>query len=225
VLRRSVLVEHQLVRHPEQGVEAHVDLRLARGPDLVVLHLDLDAHPLHSEDHLGAQILEVVHRRDREVPLFVPGLVTKVGTFFASRVPDPLDRFDLVEGGVLVLGEADVVEDEELRLRTEVRGVGDARRLHVRLRLLRHITRVTGVRLERQRVVHETVQVQRLVLPEGVHDRSGRIGQKDHVRFVDLLETADGRPVEPEALAEPVLGQPVGRDGEVLHEAGQVTEP
>ena len=51
------------------------------------------------------------------------------------------------------------------------------------------------------------------------------IGQEDHVRLVDLLEAPDGGAVEPEALAEPVLGQPVGRDGEVLHETGEVAEP
>ena len=41
----DVLVEHQLVGHRQQGVEAHVDLGLAGGADLVVLHLDLDAEP------------------------------------------------------------------------------------------------------------------------------------------------------------------------------------
>ena len=39
----DVLVEHELVGHRQHGVEAHVDLGLAGGADLVVLHLDLDA--------------------------------------------------------------------------------------------------------------------------------------------------------------------------------------
>src|SRR3712207_8308414 len=38
----DVLVEHQLVGHGQQRVEPHVDLGLAGGADLVVLHLDLD---------------------------------------------------------------------------------------------------------------------------------------------------------------------------------------
>ena len=83
--------------------------------------------PLHGEDHLGAQVLEVVRRRDREVALLVAGLVAEVRVLVAAGVPVPLDRVDLVEGRVLVLLEADVVEDEELGLGTEVGGVGDAR--------------------------------------------------------------------------------------------------
>ena len=67
----DVLVEHELVGHPQQRVESHVDLGLAGGADLVVLHLDLDPHLLHRQDHLRAQVLEVVHRRDREVALLV----------------------------------------------------------------------------------------------------------------------------------------------------------
>ena len=41
----DVLVQHELVGHREQRVEAHVDLGLAGGAHLVVLHLDLDAQP------------------------------------------------------------------------------------------------------------------------------------------------------------------------------------
>ena len=126
---------------------------------------------------------------------------------------------------MLVLGEADVVEDEELRLGPEVGGVGEPRGLHVRLGLLGHVPRVTAVGLEGERVVHEAVQVQRLVLAERVHDGGRRVREKNHVRFVDLLEAADGRAVEAESLAEAVLGQSVSGDREVLHEAGQVAEP
>ena len=56
---------------------------------------------------------------------------------------------------MLVLREADVVEDEELRLGTEVGGVGDPGRLQVGLRLLCHVARVTAVVLEGERIVHE----------------------------------------------------------------------
>ena len=74
----DVLEEHELVGHARQRVEAHVDLGLAGGADLVVLDLDLDAHPLEGEHHLGAQVLVVVHRRDREVALLVADLVAEV---------------------------------------------------------------------------------------------------------------------------------------------------
>jgi hypothetical protein len=41
---------------------------------------------------------------------------------------------------------------------------------------------------------------------------------------VDLLEAADGRAVEAEAVGEDVLGERADRDGEVLHHARQVAE-
>ncbi len=85
----DVLVEHQLVGHAQQRVEAHVDLGLARGADLVVLDLDLDAQPLEHEDHLRAQVLEVVHRRDREVALLVAGLEPEVRLLVATEFQMP----------------------------------------------------------------------------------------------------------------------------------------
>ena len=166
----------------------------------------------------------MVHRRDREVALLVAGLVAEVRLLVAARVPDALDRVDLVEGRPLVLGESDVVEDEELRLRAEVDGVGDAGGLQVALGLEGHVAGVAGVALERDRVVHEAVEVQGLVLAEGVDDGGGGVREQEHVRLLDLLEPADGGAVEAEAVHEGVLGQLVGRHREVLHQAGEVAE-
>ena len=106
----------------------------------MVLHLNLDPEALHDEDHLRAQVLEVVHGRDGEVPLLVAGLEAEVRLLVAPGVPNALDRVDLVEGRALVLGEANVVEDEELGLGAEVDGVGDTGRLQVPLRLQRMST-------------------------------------------------------------------------------------
>ena len=126
---------------------------------------------------------------------------------------------------MLVLGETDVVEDEELRLGPEVGGVGDPGRLQVGLGLLGHVARVAAVGLEGQRVVHEAVQIERLVLAERVDHRRRRIGQQDHVGLVDLLKPADGGAVEAVALGERLLGQRVRRDGEVLHQSRKITKP
>ena len=93
----DVLVEHELVGHAQQRVEAHVDLGLAGGADLVVLDLDLDAEPLELQHHLRPQVLVVVHRRDREVALLVPRLVAEVRALVARGVPRRLDRVDLME--------------------------------------------------------------------------------------------------------------------------------
>ena len=53
---------------------------------------------------------------------------------------------------VLVLVVADVVEDEELALGTEVGDVGEAGPLQERLRLARDVARVAGVVLSGERV-------------------------------------------------------------------------
>ena len=70
----------------QQRVEAHVDLGLAGGADLVVVHLDLDADLLELQDHLGL-------RRSwnwsiggqREVALLVARLVAEVRAARARR--------------------------------------------------------------------------------------------------------------------------------------------
>ncbi len=224
----DVLVEHHLVGHGQQGVELHVDLGLAGRGDLVVLDLDLDAHRLQLAHHLGAQVLEVVGGRDREVALLVAGLVPEVqrpvGVLHVGGVPGALDGVDLVHRRPLVLAEPHAVEDEELGLGPEVRRVGDRRRAQVVLRLLGDVAGVAGVRLTGDRVVHEAVDVQRLVLAERIDHRRVGIGDQEHVGLLDLLEPTDRRTVEPVALLEVVLGQLVGRDREVLHQARQVAE-
>ena len=225
----DVLVEHELVGHRQQRVEAHVDLGLAGGAHLVVLHLDLDAQLLERQDHLRAEVLEAVHWRDGEVPLLVAGLVPEVRAAveleLATRVPHALDRVDVVVARVLVLVEASRVEDVELRFGPDVDGVGDARALDVLLRLLRDVARVAGVRLARDRVFDVTVDGERRVLAERVDDRRVRVGDQEHVGLLDLLEAADRRAVEPVALVEAVRRQLVDRHREVLHEPGEVTEP
>ena len=126
--------------------------------------------------------------------------------------------------GVLVVVEPHVVEDEELRLGTEVRGVGQSGRHEVVLGLLRDVARITRVGLERDRVVHEAVDVQRLVGAERVDDGRVRVGHEDHVRLLDLLEAADRRAVEAETLVEGIGAELVQRRREVLHQSWQVTE-
>ena len=50
-------------------------------------------------------------------------------------------------------------------------------------------------------------------------------GQQLHVGLVDLLEPADRRAVEHQAVGEDPLAERRGGHGEVLHRARQVTEP
>ena len=167
----------------------------------------------------------MVGRRDREVALLGPDLVPEVRALLAPRIPVALDRVHLIEGVALVLGVAHVVEDEELGLGPEVAGVGQPRRPEVGLGLGGHVAGVAGIRLPRHGVAHVAVDVQGAVLAERVDHRRVGVGHEQHVGLLDLLESPDRRPVEPEALFEDVLGQLVGGHRKVLHEPGQVDEP
>src|SRR5690606_40547540 len=83
--------------------------------------------------------------RSREVAALVLGLVAAVAAVLvAAGVPPALDRVDLVHRAVLGVVEADRVEDVELRLRTEERGVGHARLGQVLLGLARDVARVAA---------------------------------------------------------------------------------
>jgi hypothetical protein len=119
----------------------------------------------------------------------------------------------------------DGVEDVELGLGAEVRGVGDAARGEVRLGLLGDVARVTRVGLAGERVVDEEVQGQRLLHPERVDERRRHVGQQHHVGLMDGLEAADRRSVEGEAVGDDAVVERFHRRVEVLHHTRQVTEP
>ena len=130
-----VLVEHELVGHAQQRVEAHVDLGLAGGAHLVVLHLDAHARLDELEHDFRAKVLQLVGRRHWEVALFVPGPEGEIGLGVLARVPDALLGVDEVVAAVRVLVETERVEDVELSLGAPIAHVGDAGAAQVLLRL------------------------------------------------------------------------------------------
>ena len=73
--------------------------------------------------------------------------------------------------------------------------------------------------------MHEEVEVQRLGFAEQVDTRGVRIGKQQHVGLVDRLEPANRRAVKGQAVLEHALVEERNRNCEVLHDAGQVTEP
>ena len=223
-----VLVLHQVIAGVLQRVEAVVDLLLACAADLVVGALEDQADLLQVGDHVVAQVLRVVHRRDREVAALDTVLEADVrgavGFDVQAGVPRGLDRIDLVEGAAHVVAEAHLVEDEELGFRGERRGVGDAGGLEVGFGLGRHLARVARIRLIGQRVDDGERHVERLVLAERVHERCFDIRDELHVGFVDRLEALDGGAVERHALVERVLEEFAGRDREVLLNTNQISE-
>ena len=226
----DVLVQLQGVGHLQQREEAQVDLALARAPDLVVVALGLDAERLEDDHHARAQVAEGVVRRRGEVALLRAVRVAQGGEPLAAALeplpggPVALLGVDLVERRVRLLVEGDVVEDVELRLGAEVRQVRDAGGAQVLLRLHRHVARVARVRLTDDRVEHGADERDRRRLVERIEDRGGRVRQQQHVGLVDLLEAADGRPVEADPVGERLLVQAPQRHPHVLPRPGQVGE-
>jgi len=66
----------------------------------------------------------MVHGGDGEVPFFVPDLVAEIGDAVVAGVPKPFDRVNMIVTLMMVLVEADAVEDKKLDLGTPVAGVG-----------------------------------------------------------------------------------------------------
>ena len=83
----DIFVHHQIVGHAGQRSETHVDFRLTRGRNFMVVGLDLDAESLHRQHHLAAQILHAVDRRSRKISLFLARLVAQVRRLLCAGVP------------------------------------------------------------------------------------------------------------------------------------------
>ena len=221
----DVLVLHHPVGHLHHGGEAHVDLALSAGGHLVVLGFDRHADLLHDQHHLAAQVLLRIGRRHRKVALLVAGLVAQIGLLIPAGVPPPLLGVDVVEAGVLVLIEADVVEDEELRLRPEERRVAEADGRQVGHRLAGDVARVARIVLTRDRIADVADEHQRLASHEWIDEAGRGIRHDQHVGFVDGLPAANARSVESQAVFEVVDVQRARRNRKMLPDAREVDEP
>ncbi len=109
------------------GVEAVVDLSLTTRTHLVVSALEDEAGVDQLEADVVAEVGLLVDGGDGEVAALVGRLVGEVAAFFhATGVPGAFLGVHGVEAGVLLHLVANVVEDVELGLGREERGVGDA---------------------------------------------------------------------------------------------------
>ena len=222
---QRVLEDLDLVALLRQRVRSDVDLALAAGAHLVVVHLDLEAEFLAGLAHGRAQVLETVDRRHREVAALHARAMAEVAVFVGrAGIPGALHRVDDVAAAVQLVGPAHAVEDEELVLGAEQAGVGDPGGLEVGLGALRERARVAVVALHRRRLDDIAAQQQRRLLEERIDHRRRRIRHQDHVGLVDALPTGDGRAVEHLAVDEEVLVDHAGRDGDVLLLAARVRE-
>ena len=222
----DVLELLQVVGRVGQGVEAVVDLRLAGSADLVVGALDLQADLVQGHGDGVAQIRLLVRGGDREVAAFHGPLVGQVAALLpATGVPRGLVGVHGVEGALRLDVVADVLEDEELGLGGEVRGVRDAGGAHVGLGALGHAAGIAVVGLAAAGVDDRAGDVERLLDPVGVHERRGHVRDELHVGLGDAGETADRGAVEELPVHEEVVVDGLGGEVEVLLDPRHVGEP
>ena len=209
-LLHDVLVLQDVVGLCGQRAEDEAELVLRRG-HLVVVLVDLHAHPLHRREHLAADVLGGVDRRHREVAALDAGPVAHVAHLVDGvGVPGGVDRVDLEADLVRRVREAHVVEEEELGLGTAVEGVADAGLLQEGLGLLRGAARIAVVGLVGVGLEHRAVQAEGLLGEERVDVGRGRVGHQLHVGLLDRLPAGDRGAVEHHALVEEVLVDEVG---------------
>src|SRR5215469_17219146 len=110
--------------------------------------LHLNTATLHGQNHLGAQVLIVISRRNRKISLAETRTIPEVVPF-PSGVPATFLGIDVVEPILRSLIESDIVKDEKLSFRAEQSLIGNACRGEVLLRLVCDISRVAVVGLFR----------------------------------------------------------------------------
>ena len=200
-IANDVFVQHHVIRRLQQGVEALVDFALPARSDFVVVALDVQAAPDHGFHHLAPQILVVVRGRYREITFFIPGPVAEVVSF-AAAVPPSFFGVDEIKAAVLVLIEADIVENEELGFRAKIGSVADAAVLQIQLGLARDPARIAIIVLARDRIHDVADHNQGRNLVERIHERRGRVRNQQHVALVDRRPAADARSIHAETVLE-----------------------
>src|SRR5204862_2318870 len=178
--------------------------------------------------NLRAKVCERVRGRDGNIPLLVAYAVAEVRpahvVLAPARTPDALVRVYAVARGVRLVLYFDAVEDEELGLRAEVGGVGDAREFKITLGALRHRARVEPVALLRNRVYGVGYNAQRRLFGERLHPDAARVGDEQHVGLVYGGPAAYRGGIEAEAVLEGAFVELVYGKRQVLPGPDEVCE-
>ena len=165
----------------------------------------------------------MIGRRHREVAFLVARAVSQI-VFHAAGIPAAFFRVDEIETVLFALIETNIVKDEELGFRAEVRGIGDACRTQVQLRLARDVARIAVVALLGDGIDHVGHHHQGRHLGERIQHVCARIGNEQHVALVNGRPAANGRAVHAEALFERGLAELVDGIGNVMPKSGKVRE-
>ena len=131
---------------------------------------------------------------------------------------------DLIEGVVHGNVETHVVKDEELGFGAEIGGIANPGAFQISLGLSGYRAPIAGIRLTGGGFVYVAEQDQSGLGREGIEHGGGGIRHQQHVGFVDILPSSDGRPVELDAFLKCVLVDGFHGLGRVLPLAARVGE-
>ncbi len=163
----------------------------------------------------------MIGRGNREIAFLVARPVAQV-IVFAAGVPAAFFGIDEIETAVLVLIEANIVEDEELGLGSKVGGIGNTAVFELQFRLLGDPARIAVVVLARNGVDDVAEHDQCPGLRERIHEGSGGIGNDEHVALVNRRPAADAGAVDSEAIFKRALIEHADGIRDVLVQSGQV---
>jgi hypothetical protein len=129
-----------------------------------------------------------------------------------------------VKSRMLILIEPHVIENEELRLRAEIRRIRQPAVLQIAFGFTGDPARVALIVLPRNGIDHVAGHHQRANLPEGIDERGARVRDEQHVALVDGRPTADAGSINAETLFKRVWGELADGIGDVLLQTGQIRE-
>src|SRR6516165_2083731 len=220
----DVLVDQDLVGHACERRKSHIDFGLPRGADFVVVNLHPDSAFLQRAHHFRSEILQVIHGRDWEITLLVAWLVAEIWPVGLTCVPESFLGVDVVETVIVALVEAHIVQYVEFDFRTPIADIGDTGGFEKGFRLLRNKARIARVRLAGHWITHVTGETDGRHIGKRIEKGRFRIGDQQHVRLVDGLESADARSVEADTVFKNVFAELVGGDREMLPQSGHIAE-
>ena len=177
----------------DQGVGADTDFTLASGADFVVMHFDVQAHGFHGSTHGATQVVQGVDRRHREVAAFNARAVADVVAveIFAGN-PGGFFGVDFVHGACTCRSSTYGIEYEELGLRAEQSGVGDAGGLQVLFGAAGNGAGIALVALHGGGFDDVAGDVDCGFFGERIDHRGAVVRHQDHVGFVDAFPAGDG---------------------------------
>ena len=83
----NVLELQELICHGQKRIESQINLTLTSACHFVVVHFHIHPGFYQGQHHLGADVMQRVHGRHREISFFVARFVAQVGVLLTAGIP------------------------------------------------------------------------------------------------------------------------------------------